>query len=290
MGVESRLKQASSDFGMEARREARTSFSRAWDLSVEYVRRQPGDGEQVAGLARLGEMIEARRIKTDTKDAVESALRFLTDRAPRSYTAWTLLGREHAKRGHLTQAAAAFQRAAERYPLNPRAWLRVGDAAVFFDAERAIAAYARAMEVNRVVSDENTSLFAMLWSSRPVRPARPDQLVRLEARAESVECVFRGGLMIWEVGGFVDAAAKFGRALEMKPGDPQLAAFRALVLKLEALRIEDEAVSIAAKAAWDEFEVIQASAPESLRLPDRLMELFRTRSRAMRVSARGERL
>ena len=284
-----RVRRAASDFASQARREARGALSEAWDLTGTYLAEVPGDVARVASYMRLAEMLKTRRVRKNTDAPVERAIRLLTARAPHSSSAWTMLGRHQADAGHLTAAAASFREAANMYPLDPETWLRAGDAAVFFDADRAEAAYEKAIAANRIVEDENTSLFAKLWAVRPVRPNRPDQLVKLEERTTSAPFVFRTGLMFWEIGGYAEAAKRFDKALELRPGDVQFAAFKALLLRLEMLREESDDAVAAADAAWDEFVKLQEEAPPAKRLNDGIVRLFQHRTRAMGKAARGER-
>jgi tetratricopeptide (TPR) repeat protein len=291
-----KLVRAASAFDRDVRGVARSQLKDVWSHTGEYLALNPGDGERVAQYVRLTHILEIS-VSADPREKAASdkrmeqathAIRLLTAHAPHSSKAWKLLGNHQAKQGHLTQAAASFQKAAEMYPLKCENWIAMGDAAVFFNPDRAEAAYEKAIAANRVVADENASLFAKLWTVRPVRPSRPDQLVKLEERPASAPFVFRTGLMYWEIGGYQEAAKRFDKALELRPGDPQFAAFKALVLKLEHLRQNTNETRDAADEAWADFRNMQNGAPAEKRLASGIVELFEHRTKAMGKAARGE--
>jgi tetratricopeptide (TPR) repeat protein len=288
MGQYGRLKRDASAFGVAARREARTGLRRAWERLSEYLEIEPGDDSKVMLLVRVAKMLEIRAIDVKTRDTVERAIRLLTVRAPDAFTSWMALGHFHAQQGHLTQAAASFRKAADRYPLNSRIWLRLGDTAVFFDDAKALEAYGKALETNRTNEDENTSLFAWLWEAAPVRPTSADLMAKLDAQAESVPTLFRRGLLYWQIGGFQEAAAQFAKALAIQPGDPQLSAFSALFLDMNSTVKRTQEAADASAEAWRVFETAQQTASPDRRLPMRMVALFAARRPALRAVVGGK--
>jgi tetratricopeptide (TPR) repeat protein/O-antigen ligase len=273
----------------EARVELERALRKSWDFRTAYLRMEPGDEEEVKRLGGTSYLLGqvAPDVKTDR--ATERAFEELTKRSPESYVGWALRGHFERRHGHMPRAAAFYVEAAARYPLRPELWLFLGDARASFDPKLAREAYARALEVNRVIEDYNTILFAKLWESRPVEPVSGELLGALEHAEEELgptpEIAFRRGLVYISVGGYTEAAADFAKALELRPGDVQLALFRALALEMLAARLEvraektdkpeDKGAAEKAKAAAHEelkaVDELQRTAPPRSRIPESVM-------------------
>lgn len=290
-------RSAAKTFIQRAQEEASLSLVRAWRSTVKYLEIEPGDERVCLELLSLYERLLPRAraqkgplLPHELESTVERALEALAELSLGSFSAHLALGQFHASKGRLPQAAAALGRAAARYPLRPELWLLLGDARIFFDGPSALQAYARAIEVNRIVEDENTTLFARLWLSPPRRPTSGDLAARLdylEGRSGlSAEISFRKGLMLAEIGGFAEAAAEFKRALEMRQGESQFAAFRALALEMEWARTGSADSRKEADSAWQTFRALQAEGGPR-RLNDFAAQLIELRKAGLHAAARG---
>jgi tetratricopeptide (TPR) repeat protein len=297
-----RVSRAFRGIADEARAEERKALDKAWKFRRAYLRAEPGDEGEVKRLGELSIRLERAAPGTDFSRAVEEAFLKLTERSPDSFVGWTLMGHLRRRKGHMTEAAGFYEQAARRYPLNPELWLFLGDARTSFDPKGARDAYARALEVNRVVEDYSTMLFAKLWQSAPVRPRSARLLAELErAEAElgpTAEVSFRRGLVVLSAASFEEAANEFTRALELEPRDVQLALFRALALEMNASRLgaaasgDDakeqaaRAAKVLVRAAWDRVDELQESAAPGFRLPEFTLSLVRSRLVDVRAVAR----
>jgi len=313
-GDEPELRRACATLARRLDDEATQSLRNAWKFGVAYVEMAPGDIARVIRLADTGERLARREGGEKSLARTESALRRLTELSPDSHLAWERLAEFMAARGALSQAESMYAKAAERYPLRPGLWILLGDVSGQIDCQRARAAYGRALDVNRVVADERTTLFARFWTMVIRRPPHAG-LERAFEEAErelgpTPEIAFRRGLMLAEIGGFAEAAAAFEKAStlarESRSRDvPQLAAFRALDLEMESARAQaafealapdaeasgtrTEQAAAAAKAAWASFRELQGRAPADGRVPDAVGGLFPSRLREVREVARGGR-
>ena len=298
------VKSAFRRIASEARIELAKTLRRSWDSRIAYLRMEPGDEEEVKRLAWTSHLLGQVDPDLKTTRATERAFERLTRLSPESYVGWALRGHFERRHDHLPRAAEFYEESAARYPLRPELWLFLGDARAFFDPKLARRAYARALEVNRIVEDYATILFAKLWDSRPVEPVSGKLLAALQNVEDALglapEIAFRRGLVYISVGGYTDAAADFAKALSLMPGEVQLAMFRALALEMEAERLafrarktgateDTDAAEKAAAAARKEFESVerlQRSAAPEKRIPKSVMALVRARLPSVRAVAR----
>jgi len=288
----------------EAKIELAKALRRSWESRTAYLRMEPGDENEVKRLARTSHLLGLVAPDVEAKGETGRAFEELTKRSPESYVGWALRGHFERRHDHMPRAAEFYEEAAARYPLRPELWLFLGDARASFDPKLARRAYARALEVNRVIEDYATILFAKLWDSRPVQPVSGKLLAALDniddALGPTPEIAFRRGLVYVSVGGYTDAAAEFAKALELMPGEVQLALFKALALEMEAGRLrararkteaqEDaDAAEKAVAVAREEAEIVeglQRSAPPEKRIPKSVMDLVRARLPSVRSVAR----
>jgi len=291
-----------SRLAARAHEEAGLSLARAWRLLREYLEIEPGDEREGLELAALFERAWARArsgslggvTPAELESATERVLARLAELSPASFGAHLAAGRFHASMGRLTQAASALEKAAAAYPLRPETWVLLGDARVFSDRTCAVEAYARAIDANRIVEDENTMLFARFWLYSPRRPpSRGGDLASALDAAEAElgrppELAFRKGLLLAEIGGFKEAASEFARALEGRPGEAQLAAFKAIALEMEWARAPSEASRREADAAWELFRSLQGRVGTASRLNDFAAGLLDLRRGGLHAAARGK--
>jgi tetratricopeptide (TPR) repeat protein len=287
------------------------ALRRAWSSRTEYLKIEPGDERQVYRLGVLGDRLKPVAPDVEVEAIVGSAFRRFTERSPESFAGWMLLGHLLTRQGHLPEAADCYRSAAERYPLRPELWTLLGDACLRDRPERAIEAYARALEVNREVEDFATTLFAKLWESAPRRPRSGRIGAGLEyvtkATGPSPEVAWRRGLVYVSAGGYGEAAAQFEKALGLRPQEVQLAVFRwlALEMRAELLHVRGgtgdpaqyeatKEAKRAAAAAREEAKELQRSAPPQYRLPPATLDIIRRSLRLLRrvavTAPRPERL
>jgi tetratricopeptide (TPR) repeat protein len=295
-GGEDATRDAVGRLSAEVRQGVVRSLRRSWKFLERYLDMEPGDERIVARLVSVAGRIRpwVAPAEADRREReAEAALVRLTRLAPDSFNAWRLAAEFHADRGRMTQAAECYRKAAEAYPVKPELWLLRGDALASFDREAARRAYARAFDANRLAVDERRTLFARLWLSPPSPPRKrelPFDLDRAdEALGRTAEVAWRRGFMYASAGGLTDAAEEFGKALEMRPGDCQLAAWRAVALEMEAARSGTGEARRGADAAWDDLAGMQASAPPERRLAEAALGLIQSRKGELARAARGER-
>ncbi len=287
----------------EARVELERALRKSWEFRTAYLRMEPGDEEEVKRLAATSHLLGQIAPDVETDAATERAFEELTKRSPESFVGWTLRGHFERRHDHMPRAAAFYEEAVARYPLRPELRLFLGDARSAFDPQLAREAYAQALAVNRVIEDYNTILFAKLWDSRPVAPVSGELMAALghldDVLGPTPEIAFRRGLVHIAVGGYTDAAASFGRAFELGPGEVQLALFKALALEMEAGRLsaralktgtpEDKGAAEKAKAsAHAELKGVldlQRTAPPGRRIPESVMTLVQARLPSVEWSA-----
>jgi tetratricopeptide (TPR) repeat protein len=287
----------------EVKTDLEKALRRSWNFRTAYLRMEPGDEEEVKKLAATSHLLGRIAPDVETDAATERAFEELTKRSPESFVGWTLRGHFERRHDHMPRAAAFYEEAVARYPLRPELWIFLGDARASFDPKLAREAYARALAVNRVIEDYATILFAKLWDSRPVEPASGKLMAALDhlddVLGPTPEVAFRRGLVNVAVGGYMDAAASFGKAAELRPGEVQLALLGALALEKEAGRLnaralktgtpEDKGAAEKAKAAahaeMKSVLDLQQAAPPERRIPGSVMELVQARLPSVNWSA-----
>jgi tetratricopeptide (TPR) repeat protein len=290
-GTDAAIKKTARDFARQLDGLSADSLHKAWRSLENCVDEEPGDERVVIRFAALGEKLRRRDAGVETDRAVKDALERLAELSPARFAPRKRLGDLLARQGHLTEAAAAFEKAASLYPEKPELWLHAGDARAFTDPGKSVRAYARALEANRLAEDERTMLYSHYWWSTPGRPPSsefPQRLAEIDARlGPTPEVAFRRALMYAEIGGFADAVAQMDRAVGLSPGDVQLELFRAVFLDMEAARANSGEARRAAEAAWQKLPSLQAAAPGGKRIADYTLNRVRSRRDAIRKAAVG---